>query len=190
MKKLLCALFALLLILSLCACSPGQQSAMYIKPSKFSAETLEVLSLFDDTLQFYDLSLNKTAKSFIMSVWVYRDGKWNEDGRTSGNIAFLTGRIAVSLTETGYTLYTMDESGHVEYSSPALDTPFEECMGIGSARIDQMTPLTLNREIPIWVKIGTTSGSMSALDISNDFRAAECSAGVAVTLTVSDEIVE
>jgi len=163
---------------------------MYIKPSNFSAETLEVLELFDDAIQFYDLSLNETAKSYAMSVWVYRDGEWNEDGKTSGKIDFLTGRIAVSLTGTGYTLYTMDESGHVKYSSPALDTPFEESFGIGSVRIDRKTPIELNKEIPIWVKIGTTSNTMRAMDITNDFRNAECNAGVAVTLTVSDEIVE
>ncbi len=191
MKKIICALFAGLLTLTLCACSQEKQSAMYIKPSDFSDETLEVLELFDDEIQFFDLSLDETAKSHTISVWVYRDGEWVEDGKTFGNIDRSAGRIAVRLTETSYDLYTMDdENGHVKYSYPALDTPFEESIGTGGARIDRETPIELNKEIPIWVKIGTTANSMKSMNITDDFRNAECNAGIAVTLTVSDEIAE
>ena len=44
----------------------------------------------------------------------------------------------------------------------------------------------LNKEIPLWVKIGTTANSMCVTDVTDDFRNAECNAGIAVTLTVSD----
>ncbi len=190
MKKMICALLAGLLMLTLCACELDYPYTMYIKPSKFSEETLEVLSLFDNEIQFFDLSVDETVKSFTMSTWVYHDGEWIEGGKTSGKTDFLSGRIAVRLTETSYDFYTIDDNGHVKYSSPALDTPFEESMGIGNVRIGRKTPIELNKEIPIWVKIGTASGSMRAMDITDDFRTLECNAGVAVTLTVSDKVVE
>ena len=190
MKKIVCALFVGLLAFTLCACSQDKQSAMYIKPSEFSDETLEVLDLFDDEIQFFDISLDGSVKSHTISVWVYRDGEWIEDGKTSGNIDYLTGRIAVRLTETSYDLYTIDESGHVKYSYPTLETPFEESTGIGGTRIDREIPIELNKEMPIWIKIGTTKNNMKVMDITDDFRNADCNAGIAITLTVSDEVVE
>ena len=142
--------------------------------------------MFDDEIQFFDISFDETAKSYAVSIWVYRDGEWVEDGTTAGNIDHLTGRIAVRLTETGCDLYTIDENGHVKYSFPTVDTPFDESTGVGGTRIDREVPIMLNKEIPLWVKIGTTANSMRVLDITDDFRNTECNAGVAVTLTVSD----
>lgn len=190
MKKIICALLVGVIAFSLCACSQDEQSAMYIKPTEFSEETLEVLDLFDDEIQFFDISLDESVKSFSISVWVYRDGEWIEEGKTRGNNDFSGKRIAIRLTETGYDLYNIYEDGHEKYSYPALDTPFEESMGIGSSRIDREIPIELNKEIPILVKVGTSSNRMKVLNITEDFREIECNAGIAVTLTVSDEVVE
>ena len=33
-------------------------------------------SLFDDEIQFFDISFDETAKSYAVSIWVYRDGEW------------------------------------------------------------------------------------------------------------------
>ena len=84
----------------------------------------------------------------------------------------------------------VSDNGHEKYSYPSLDTPFEESMGIGYSKIDREIPIELNKEIPICVKIGTSSNRMEVLDITEDFRKIECDAGIAVTITVSDEIVE
>ena len=163
------------MIFSLCACSQNKQSGISIKPTEFSEETLEVLDLFDDEIQFFDISLDENVKSFEISVWVYRDGEWFEDGKTHGNNDFLGKRIAIRLIENSYELYNISDNGHEKYSYPSLDTPFEESM---------------NKEIPICVKIGTSSNRMEVLDRTEDFRKIECDAGIAVTITVSDEIVE
>ena len=144
------------------------------------------LHLGDDEIQFFDISFDETAKSYAVSIWAYRDGEWFEDGTTAGNIDHVTGRRAVRLTETGCDLYTIDENGHVKYSFPTVDTPFDESTGIGGTRIDREVPIALNKEIPLWVKIGTTANSMRVTDVTDDFRNAECNAGIAVTLTVSD----
>lgn len=163
---------------------------MYIKPTEFTEETLEVLSLFDDEIQFFDIVLNENIKSEIITVWVYRDGVWEESGKTYGPVDDREKRIAVRLTENSYELYSIDESGYVKYTSPNLDTNFEESMAVGGTRIDREIPLELNKEIPIWVKIGTETGSMDIFDVTEDFRKLDCNAGIVVTLTVSDEVVE
>ena len=67
MKKITCMLLVGLLIFALCACSQNNQSAMYIKPSDFLEETQDVLSLFDDEIQFFDISFDETAKSYAVS---------------------------------------------------------------------------------------------------------------------------
>ena len=98
--------------------------------------------------------------------------------------------LVTALTENSYELYNISDNGHEKYSYPSLDTPFEESMGIGYSKIDREIPIELNKEIPICVKIGTSSNRMEVLDITEDFRKIECDAGIAVTITVSDEIVE
>ena len=164
MKKTISVLLAVAMIFSLCACSQNKQSGISIKPTEFSEETLEVLDLFDDEIQFFDISLDENVKSFEISVWVYRDGEWFEDGKTHGNNDFLGKRIAIRLTENSYELYNISDNGHEKYSYPSLDTPFEESMGIGYSKIDREIPIELNKEIPIRVKIGTTSNRKEVLD--------------------------
>lgn len=185
MKKTIPALLVAALLFSLCACSQNQQSVMSIKPVAFSAETMEVLDLFDDEIQFFDISLDDTVKSYSISLWVYRDGQWNEDGRIQGDKDSSAQRIAIRLTENSFELYNVYEDGHEKCSYPVLDNLFEESIGIGGTRIDQETPIVLNEEIPVWVKIGT---STDRLDVSKNFREIECNAGIAVTFTASDEM--
>lgn len=190
MKKTISVLLAVAMLFSLCACSQNEETKMSIKPTEFSEETLEVLELFDDEIQFFDISLDETGKSFEISIWVYRDGMWFEEGKMQGNGDFLGKRIAIRLSENSYDLYNIYDDGYEKCSYPYLDTSFEESMGIGGTKIDREIPIQLNKETPIWVKIGTYSNRMRFLDITEDFRKVECNAGIAVTITVSDEIVE
>lgn len=60
---------------------------MWIAPGEFSAETENVLKLFEDELQFYDISLDKSARYQKVSIWTCRDGIWQESGRICGEIA-------------------------------------------------------------------------------------------------------
>ena len=53
-----------------------------------------------------------------------------------------------------------------------------------------LTQLVLNEETPIWMKIGSETSSMENYNVTEDFRTMDCNAGIVVTLTVSDEIVE
>ncbi len=190
MKKILILLVSIALIIFTSACSKSSEYDMSIKPSEFSEETLKVLDLFDDELQFFDIKVNDTAKSSTLSVWVYRDGEWHEDGRTYGEIEFLSNQIAIILSKDGYELFSIDEDGYSSYSYPSIVSDFDNSMGIGGARVDREIPIELNKEIPIWVMIGTKDGSMEVMDITEDFRNSECNAGVAVTLTISDKVVE
>lgn len=188
MKKLLIIFIFIPVLLT--ACSSLPKSGMSIKPSEFSKETKKVLEVFDDEVRFFNLSLDETAKSQTISVWVFRDGKWNEDGLTTGKIEALHSQIAIRLTNHSYDLYVLDKSGHVKYSYPALETDFENSMGIGGTIIDRTTTIELNKEIPIWVKVGTDQNSMRVTDITEDFRNSDCTAGIAITLTISDTMVE
>ena len=190
MKKILATVMCIVIALGLTACTNNKQKEMSIKPSEFSEETIKVLDLLDDELQFFDISLDETIKSYTMAVWVYRNGEWNEDGKTYGNVDFKSSQIAVNLTTNSYELYMIDDTGHTSYGYPNLETDFENSIGIGGSRIDREIPLELNKETPIWVKLGTDKDSMEVMDITKDFRNSDCNAGVAITLTVSDEVVE
>ena len=193
MKKslLLKSLFiTILLVVTLSGCENQEDKGMYIRPSEFSEETREVLNLFDDEVQFFDIVLDETVKSETITVWVYKNGIWEESGKTSGPVELLDRQIAIRLTENSYDLYSIDESGHVKYSCPDLDTSFDESMGILGSRVEGETKLILNEETPILMKLGSKSGSMENYNVTEDFRTMDCDAGVVVTLTVSDEIME
>ena len=176
-------------VFSFMACTK-KENKMYIKPSEFSKETRNVLELFDDEVQFFDIVLDENIKSETINIWAYRDGAWEKIGKTYGPVEQLERRIAVRLTEKSYELYSIDKTGHVKYSSPELDNNFEKCISTISSRIEGETQIIMNEEIPIWMKIGSGSSSIENYNITDDFRTIDCDAGVVVTLTVSDKIVE
>ena len=190
LRKGMSIIAVITLALSLSACAKDEQKGMYIKPSEFTEETREVLGLFDDEVQFFDIVLDESVKSETITVWVYRDGTWEECGKTYGPVEELERRIAIRLTETSYELYSMDESGHVKYTSPNLNTTFDESVAIIGSRVEGETQLVLNEETPIWLKIGSETSSMENYNVTEDFRAMDCNAGIVITITVSDEIVE
>ncbi len=190
MKKMMCVLSTLLLLLPMCACTSQKQANMTIRPSEFSKETKDVLDFFDDEIQFFDIKVDDSVKSHSVVVWVYQNGEWKEAGRTEGEIKFLGNRIAIRLTENSYDLYTVDETGTTKYSLPALEGDFENSTAKGGEIVNREIPLELNKETPIWVKIGTDTNSMRVGDITEDFRQIDCNAGIAVTLTVSDKTIE
>lgn len=183
-------IFAMLLVFTLSGCENKEDKGMYIKPSEFSEETRKVLNLFDDEVQFFDIVLDETVKSETITVWVYNNGTWEESGKTSGPVEVLERQIAIRLTENSYDLYSIDESGHVKYSYPNLNVSFDESMGILGSRVEGETKLILNEETPILMKLGSKSGSMENYNVTEDFRTMDCDAGVVVTLTVSDEVIE
>lgn len=191
MKKLLSLILTITCLFSLFGCNNQnaqiKQPAMLIKPSEFSKETLDVLKLFDDEIQFFDIQLNDTAKSFSISVWQYQDEQWNEIGTTSGQTEFLGNRIAIKLDETTYEIYHMDENGHSSIKSPALDLKFEDTMARIQWKVDQEEVLEINKEKIIYAKVGTNKTEFSTSIISTDFREIECDAGIAITLTVFDK---
>ena len=189
-RKYASILATVLFVFSLTACAEEEQKKMYIKPSEFTEETREVLELFNDEVQFFDLVLDETVKSETITVWVYRDGEWQESGKTYGPVEKLERRIAIRLTEDSYELYSIDESGYVKYTSPNLNTTFDESVASISSRIEGETQLILNEETPLWIKIGSESSSMESYNVTEDFRTMDCNAGIVVTLTVSDELVE
>ncbi len=189
-KKFVVLVMGVMLMFSLSACTKDDNNTptkMTIKPSSFSKETTDVLKLFDDEVQFFDITLNETAKSERITIWIYKDGEWVQAGHTTGAINQLNRRIAIRLTDTNYDLYSIEDTGYNKYSSSNLDTTFSESMGISRIRIDGETPIELNKEIPIVVKFGTDKDYMKVYDISEDFREYECNAGIAITLTVSDQ---
>lgn len=189
-KKFVELVMGVMLMFSLSACTKDDNNTpteMIIKPSSFSKETTDVLKLFDDELQFFDITLNETAKSERITIWIYKDGEWVQAGHTTGAVNQLNRRIAIRLTDTNYDLYSIEDTGYNKYSSSNLDTTFSESMGISRIRIDGETPIELNKEIPIVVKFGTDKDYMKVYDISEDFREYECNAGIAITLTVLDQ---
>lgn len=187
MKKVLIALTLMATILI--AGFTSSQHTMLIKPSKFSEQTKKALGLSNDEVQFFDITLDDTVKSHTLSVWVYSNGEWVGDRKTLGdNFAFR--QIAIGLNDSSYDIYDFHKEGYVKASCPILGTDFENCTVIQSAKIDEPTTIELNKETPIWVKIGTDKNSMRTIDITQDFRTYECKTGVAITFTASDEIVE
>lgn len=190
MKKLS---IMLLCLFCLAGCNAGKEiknETMYIKPSEFSEETKEVLKLFDEEIQFFDISLDDNAKSHTVSIWVYSEGEWKESGKSYGETEFLGNRYAIRLTETSCELYSIDDNGHTKVKYPQLNTAFDETLAKISWKLDYEKEIKLNEEIPLWVMIGSEESYFQYSHLKNDFRSIDCSTGIAVTLTISDEIVE
>lgn len=188
-KKYILILFLLItLLLSACTNYLTIGGKMTIKPSQFSKETQEVLKLFDDEIIFFDYKLDETVKAYSINLWAYQNGEWIGNGAIYGGFD-LGDRIALRLTDNSFDLYTIDETGHTKYSIHDLGTDFSVCTSIASTRLINPTSIELNKEIPLWVKLGTDKHGISIGEI-HDFRNSDCNAGVAVTVTFSDKETE
>lgn len=187
MKKQIFMITALVvLVMTFTACAKtNTQTAPMIKPTEFSAETKKVLALFEDDTMFFDFTVDDTIKSSTVTIWYYENGEWVNKGNSSGNIDKAGNQIAFRFTDSGYELFTIDESGHIKYTSPNPYTGFEATTQRLSTRLEDKTEIVVGTEIPLWVKLGNNSGEIS---IKEDFRTSDCTAGVAVTITFSGEV--
>ena len=168
-----------------------QQAGMTIRPSEFSEETKEVLDLIDadDEIRFFDIKLDDSVKSCYMTLWVYKNGEWKEAGQTKLAAELPQARMAVRLTENNCDLYLGDGNGSSKYSVPVLEGNLEDSVSKLDQIVDSEIPLELNKETPVWVKIGTNANSIEIGGNMDDFRQIDCDAGIAVTFTVSDKAI-
>lgn len=187
MKKLQSGLLVLALLLALTACAAsapsGQQETMYLRQSEFSEETTRVLALLDEEFIFFDFIVDDTVKSAAVECWVYEDGAWVSQGAISAKITAPENQIALQMKDDSYSIFIMDESGHSKYSASEMDFSFENTTQQLSGIADSPTPIVVGEEIPLWVKIGNDKDVIAS---TMDFRTADCSAGVAVTVTFYD----
>lgn len=180
------------LVIAVCivlmSCSNTHTFNMSIQPSTFSQETTDILKLFDDEIQFYDIFLDESAKYRKISVWLYGNDGWYKAGETSGEVEYLDNRIAIRLTKEVYELYVIDENGHTKYSLPITEANFENLDEQMDWRLSQKTPIELNKELVLWAKIATDNNDALGTDeMIKDFKNIECSGGVVITITILDE---
>lgn len=186
-KTLQSGLLVLVLLLALTACAASapseQQKTMYLRRSEFSEETTRVLALLDEELIFFDFSVDDTVKSATVECWVYEDGAWVSEGGINTKITVRDNQIALHMKDDSYSVFIIDESGHSKYTAPEMDFGFENTAQQLSSIADSPTPIVVSEEIPLWVKIGNDKGAIAS---TMDFRTADCSAGVAFTITFYD----
>ncbi len=187
MKKLLSLILSAMLLFSLTACSDNE--SMYIKESEFSSETLEIISLFDGDLQFFDLKVDDSVKSYTVSVHNFEDGNWVVTGNMYGNFTSDEVRLGVLLNYDNCTIFLMDDSGYSSYYQEDLNTDFSSSLSIGGAILSTQQSLELNKETAVMLSIGSLSDSMSIYEISEDFRSryTDINTGLVVTITLSEE---
>lgn len=186
MKKIL-LLFAFIIAISLSSCSSvGEENGMVIRPSEFSEETQKVLKIFDDEIIFFDYNVDETAKFFSIDLWFYKNGEWVADGNLLDSINYLNNRIAIQLKDSEVDVFSIDEAGGFAKYGFYETGDFSNSTSVASNRISKPTPIVLNEEIPLWVKLGTDKNSMETGSAS-DFRNFDGNAGIAVTITFSDK---
>ncbi|WP_162273103.1 hypothetical protein, partial [Merdimmobilis hominis] len=56
----------------------------------------------------------------------------------------------------------------------------------GQSRLSNPTPIAAGKEIPLWLRLGTDQNGLSVV-LSENFREVDCNAGLAVTVTFSEE---
>ena len=159
---------------------------MVIKPTKFSEETNKVLELIDNEIQFYDISINESAKSFEISIWNYVDEKWEQGSISYGEIEYLEEQIAIRITDSTYELFHISDTGHTKMKSD-IQVTFDNSTSIIKSKLSNEEKIELNKEIVIFYKIGTNKTSFSTSEFDEDFREFDCNAGIVVTITIFDK---
>ncbi len=177
-------------MLFLVGCSANAAS-MSVTPSQFSEETEAVLDVIGgDDLEFFDISLDESAKSFEVIAYSCIDGVWSEAGKIMGDVEESDFQIAIEISNSSYTYYKIDESGHTKSHYPDLGIDFSSVLANGGTKLQSETAIVLNEEIPLYIKIGTDDNGIPIYDISDGFEVYDSEIGIAFTLKVLDTEIE
>lgn len=191
MKKFMLVVLSLMIVILLVACNSNWKMGndiMVIKKSEFSEDTQKILKIIDDEIAFFDYTINETIKSISIDIWTYENGRWTNSGKTYGNIESDNGRIAIRINNYFYDIFSVDKNGHTKTSYKSV-VDFSESKATINSRLSDPTEIKIGKEIPLWVRLGTDKNSMK-VGIIDDFRKADCNAGVAVTITFSGEDID
>lgn len=186
---LFCTVFTLLL---LTACGEEQTAQFVVQPAALSEETTQMLELIagDEEIVFFDYTTDGSAASYDIDLWAIQDGAWQNHGGIVGNLEGReSGRFGIRLLDDSYQIFAIDESGHSIYTSEDPVDFSAEGMMVGTGRLSDSTEIMLDEEIVLLVKLGTDKNSL-AIGPLEKFRDADCSAGLAITLTFSGEGLE
>lgn len=196
MKKILGILSVGLLCIFIGGCVNENQNnegniieeGLSIQPSLLSEETINILKVInEENIVFYDLNLNDTIKSFVMNTWVYKNDEWQEMGLVQDNVDSSFNRIGINVLGTSVDLILMKENGYSKSSFQVEKLAFENSHLSQINHISNSEKLEVNQEITLWYKVGTDK---DYIGVSNDFREANCTEGFAITLTLSDQIIQ
>ncbi|KXL52710.1 hypothetical protein CLNEO_17310 [Anaerotignum neopropionicum] len=86
-------------------------------------------------------------------------------------------------------MFSIDENGgYIKYVFFQDETVFSDS-NVVSTYISNSTSISLNEEIPLWIKFGMDK-SGKLISISDNFKKLDCNGGIAITVTFSDKEVE
>ncbi len=188
MKKIAVLLLSAMLFLVACSASAA---SMNISPAQFSEETESILNVVGGgDLEFFDISLDESAKSYEIIAYVCTNGVWSESGKVMGAVQESDFQIGVEITNNSFTYYKIDDSGHTKSHYPDLAIDFSNVLATGGTKLQGETAIVLNEEIPLYIKIGTDDNGIPIYDINEGFEVYDSEIGIAITIKVSDKVIE
>ena len=189
MKQKFAATLCLLFLSALTACG-GQdipaETAPTIRPAVFSQDAQDLLDVLggDDTLAFFDYTVEEPIRSVSTEVWKYEDGDWKQYGHVFGNIAPGEYRMGFRLTPSGYEIFDISDTGHNTYTyQDPID--FDGSGATISTQLGDPREIVCGEEIPLWMKTSSDSSAVGGVTLG-DFRSIDCTAGLALTVTFSE----
>ena len=189
MKRKFTATLCLLFFSALTACG-GQdipaETAPTIRPAVFSQDAQDLLDVLggDDTLAFFDYTVEEPIHSVSTEVWKYVDGSWKRYGHVFGNIEPGEYRMGFRLTSSGYEIFDISDSGHNTY--PYQDPiDFDGSGATISTQLGDPREIVCGEEIPLWMKTSSDSSAVGGVTLG-DFHSIDCATGLAVAVTFSD----
>ena len=189
MKRKFTATLCLLFFSALTACG-GQdipaETAPTIRPAVFSQDAQDLLDVLggDDTLAFFDYTVEEPIHSVSTEVWKYVDGSWKRSGHVFGNIEPGEYRMGFRLTSSGYEIFDISDSGHNTYTyQDPID--FDGSGATISTQLGDPREIVCGEEIPLWMKTSSDSSAVGGVTLG-DFHSIDCATGLAVAVTFSD----
>lgn len=162
MKKLLCVLIALILMLSLCACAAGdkrQNSGQVLAQAELTQEEEDVLSLLGAGKSIvFDYKVGESIRTVRLERYeLNADGGWTAMGGGSFICGSTSGRIALSMdpdrNEIRFAI--QDEHGTSAVKNNYPVSGFVG-MSVATSYVSNETDITPDQEIPLAVQILTT----------------------------------
>ncbi len=162
------------ILFTACGRAP-QKEGMYLKRAELTQEEENIAKLLGGQQDIYDFKVDDTVRALEINIYRLSDGEWRLFSGGRQQMEDEEGRIALAFDDLAEGLRVSVQSEGVSGSSSYTTEPEEKEEGCccTTARLEELSAVTYEEEIPLLVQIFTQKDTVYSYQVDYFFKPEE-----------------